>query len=173
MRRQTQRMVQRQLPRPAEIAEVVRFKKPNLDAKKRRLQAALTVQDLRAIAKRRTPKAAFDYADGAADEEISLARARQAFSDVEFNPSILRGATEIDTSCEVFGGPSALPFGIAPTGFTPLMQTEGEIAGASAAGAAGIPFSLSTLGAAILRVASTYTPTQASARKASFERASS
>jgi L-lactate dehydrogenase (cytochrome) len=58
----------------------------------------------------------------------------------------LRGTAEIDTSCEVFGGPSALPFGIAPTGFTRLMQTEGEVAGASAAGAAGIPFSLSTLG---------------------------
>jgi L-lactate dehydrogenase (cytochrome) len=48
--------------------------------------------------------------------------------------------------CQVFGGPSALPFGIAPTGFTRLMQTEGEIAGAGAAAAAGIPFSLSTLG---------------------------
>ncbi len=47
---------------------------------------------------------------------------------------------------EILGGPSALPFGIAPTGFTRLMQTEGEIAGASAAGAAGIPFTLSTLG---------------------------
>ena len=48
--------------------------------------------------------------------------------------------------CTIFGGPSALPFGIAPTGFTRLMQTEGEIAGASSAGAHGIPFTLSTLG---------------------------
>ena len=139
-------MVQRQLPRPAEIFELVRFKKPELDAKKRRLEAALTIYDLRAIARRRTPKAAFDYTEGAAEEEISLARARQAFRDIEFRPSILRGAAEADTSCEIFGGPSALPFGIAPTGFTRLMQTEGEIAGASAAGAAGIPFCLSTLG---------------------------
>ena len=139
-------MVQRQLPRPAEIFELVRFKKPELDAKKRRLEAALTIYDLRAIARRRTPKAAFDYTEGAAEEEISLARARQAFRDIEFRPSILRGAADADTSCEIFGGPSALPFGIAPTGFTRLMQTEGEIAGASAAGAAGIPFCLSTLG---------------------------
>jgi L-lactate dehydrogenase (cytochrome) len=139
-------MVQRQLPRPVEIFELVRFKKPELDAKKRRLEAALTIYDLRAIARRRTPKAAFDYTEGAAEEEISLARARQAFRDIEFRPSILRGAAEADTSCEIFGGPSALPFGIAPTGFTRLMQTEGEIAGASAAGAAGIPFCLSTLG---------------------------
>jgi L-lactate dehydrogenase (cytochrome) len=139
-------VVQRQFPKPAEIFELMRFKKPQLDAKKRRLDAALTVYDLRAIAKRRTPAAAFDYTDGAAEEELSLARARQAFQDIEFNPGILRGAAAVDTSCEIFGGPSALPFGIAPTGFTRLMQTEGEIAGASAAGAAGIPFALSTLG---------------------------
>jgi L-lactate dehydrogenase (cytochrome) len=139
-------MVQRQFPKPAEIFELLRLKPPELDARKRRLEAALTIQDLRAIAKRRTPRAVFDYTDGAAEDEISIARARQAFRDVEFHPSILRGAGEVDTSCEVFGGPSALPFGIAPTGFTRLMQTEGEIAGASAAGAAGIPFALSTLG---------------------------
>jgi L-lactate dehydrogenase (cytochrome) len=126
--------------------ELMQFKKPQLDARKRRLDGALTVHDLRAIARRRTPTAAFDYTDGAAEEELSLARARQAFQDIEFSPGILRGAASVDTSCEIFGGPSALPFGIAPTGFTRLMQTEGEIAGASAAGAAGIPFSLSTLG---------------------------
>jgi len=65
---------------------------------------------------------------------------------VEFHPSVLRDVSTVDTSCEIWGGPSALPFGIAPTGFTRLMQTEGEIAGAGAAGAAGIPFTLSTLG---------------------------
>jgi L-lactate dehydrogenase (cytochrome) len=139
-------MVRRQFPKPAEIFELLQLKRPELDAKKRRLESALTIDDLRAIAKRRTPRAVFDYADGAAEEEISLARARQAFRDVEFHPSILRGAADLDTTCEIFGGPSALPFGIAPTGFTRLMQTEGEVAGASAAGAAGIPFCLSTLG---------------------------
>ncbi|WP_166926686.1 alpha-hydroxy acid oxidase, partial [Flavobacterium poyangense] len=101
---------------------------------------------LRDIAKRRTPAAAFDYTDGAADSEEGLARARQAFADVEFHPSILRDVSQVDTSCQIFGGSSALPFGIAPTGFTRLMQTEGEIVGAGAAGAAGIPFTLSTLG---------------------------
>jgi FMN-dependent dehydrogenase len=49
-------------------------------------------------------------------EEISIARARQAFQDLEFHPSILRGASAVDTTCEIFGGPSALPFGVAPTG---------------------------------------------------------
>ena len=138
-------MVQRQLPRPAEIFELMRFKKPELDARKRRLDAALTIYDLRDIARRRTPRAAFDYTDGAAEEEISLARARQAFEDVEFHPSILKDVSDVDTSTTSSAG-RTLPFGIAPTGFTRLMHTEGEIAGACAAGAAGIPFTLSTLG---------------------------
>jgi L-lactate dehydrogenase (cytochrome) len=139
-------MVQRQVPKPAEVFELLKFKKPDFDARRRRLARAQTIEDLRVIAKRRTPRAAFDYTDGAADDEISLKRARQAFRDVEFHPDILHPAVDLDTSCEIFGGRSALPFGIAPTGFTRLMQTEGEVAGASAAGAAGIPFALSTLG---------------------------
>ncbi len=138
--------IKRQLPKPAELLELMQFKKPELDARKRRLDAALTIADLRTIAKRRTPKAAFDYTDGAAEGELSLARARQAFQDIEFHPDILRPAAEVDMSTEILGGPSALPFGIAPTGFTRLMQTEGETAGAGAAGAAGIPSTLSTLG---------------------------
>ena len=139
-------MVERHLPKPRDLAPLMQFKKPELSAKKRRLEKALTVADLRAIAKRRTPKAAFDYTEGAAEGEISLARARQAFEDIEFHPSILRDVSRVDTSREVLGGPVALPFGIAPTGFTRMMQTEGELAGAAAAGAAGIPFSLSTMG---------------------------
>lgn len=138
--------MQRQLPKPAELLELMQFKKPQLDGKKRRLDAALTIADLRKIAKRRTPAAAFDYTDGAAEGEISMHRARQAFEDVEFHPDVLKPADQVDTSTEILGGRSAMPFGIAPTGFTRLMQTEGEVAGASAAGAAGIPFTLSTLG---------------------------
>ncbi|GAB2513357.1 quinone-dependent L-lactate dehydrogenase [Microbacterium petrolearium] len=139
-------MVTRQFPRPADVFELMKFKRPTLSARTRRLDAALTIGDLRAIAKRRTPAAAFDYTDGAAEGELSLARARQAFEDIEFHPDILRPAENVDTSTEILGGPSALPFGIAPTGFTRLMQTEGETAGAGAAAAAGIPFTLSTLG---------------------------
>ena len=139
-------MVNRRFPRIRDLAPLLRFKRPTLRLKKRRLQSALTIGDLRAIAKRRTPKPAFDYTEGAAEAEISLARARQAFQDITFHPAILRDVSKVDTSVEVLGGRSELPFGIAPTGFTRMMQTEGEIAGASAAGAAGIPYSLSTMG---------------------------
>ncbi|ROR65844.1 alpha-hydroxy acid oxidase [Agrococcus jenensis] len=151
--------MKRQLPRIGELTELMQFKKPELDGRKRRLDAALTIGDLRAIAKRRTPAAAFDYTDGAADGELSLHRARQAFEDVELHPDILRPAAHVDTSTTVLGGPSALPFGIAPTGFTRLMQTEGETAGASAAGAAGIPFTLSTLGTTTIEDVTAANPT--------------
>ena len=139
-------MVQRRIPRITDIAPLMRFKAPELNARKRRLENALTIHDLRAIAKRRTPKAAFDYTEGAAESEISLARARQAFEDIEFHPAILRDVSAVSTGWDVLGAPVALPFGIAPTGFTRMMQTEGETAGAHAAAKAGIPFSLSTMG---------------------------
>ena len=139
-------MVDRQLPHLAELRPLMRFKKPVLDPTRRRLDAALTIADLRDIARRRTPRAAFDYTEGAAEAEISLARAREAFRDIEFHPAVLRDVENVDTSRTVLGGRVELPFGIAPTGFTRLMQTEGERAGAAAAAAAGIPFSLSTMG---------------------------
>jgi L-lactate dehydrogenase (cytochrome) len=110
------------------------------------LQSALTIEDLRTIARRRTPKGAFDYTDGAAEAELSLERARQAFRDIEFHPAILRDVSTVDTGWDVLGRRVELPFGIAPTGFTRLMHTAGEEAGATAAAAAGIPFALSTVG---------------------------
>jgi L-lactate dehydrogenase (cytochrome) len=139
-------MIQRRFPRPSAFSDLLKFKRPELNPTKRRLAAAQTIYDLREIAKRVTPRAPFDYTDGGAEAEVSLTRARQAFEDVEFHPAILRDVSSVDTRREVLGGPTSLPFGIAPTGFTRLMHTAGEAAGASAAGAAGIPFSLSTVG---------------------------
>lgn len=141
-------MVKRQFPNPKDLAPLLKFRKPVWDGTERRLQRALTINDLRTIAKRRTPKAPFDYTDGSAEEEISLARARQAFSDIEFHPAILTDVSEVSTGWDVLGAPVAMPVGIAPTGFTRMMQTEGEIAGASAAEKFGIPFVLSTMGTA-------------------------
>jgi L-lactate dehydrogenase (cytochrome) len=138
--------VKRRVPRAHDLAPLIQFKRPQFNPTKRRLDAALTIEDLRRIAKRRTPKAAFDYTDGAAEDEISIGRARQAFRDIEFHPNILRDVTNVCAGWNVLGQPVVLPFGIAPTGFTRLMHTGGEIAGARAAARAGIPFSLSTMG---------------------------
>ena len=150
--------LKRRIPQLRDLAPLMKFKTPTLDAKKRRLQEALTIEDLRTIAKRRTPKPAFDYTDGSAEAELSLRRARQAFRDIEFHPAILRDVSKVSTGWDVLGAPVALPFGIAPTGFTRMMHSEGEIAGATAAGAAGIPFSLSTMGTSSIEDVATANP---------------
>ncbi|KZS60898.1 alpha-hydroxy acid oxidase [Mycobacterium ostraviense] len=137
--------IRRRVPKVGDLAPLIQLRRPRFGRTKRRLDAALTIEDLRRIAKRRTPRAAFDYTDGAAEDELSIRRARQAFRDIEFHPTILRDVTTVCPGWDVLGRPVALPFGIAPTGFTRLMHTEGEIAGARAAAAAGIPFAMSTL----------------------------
>lgn len=111
-----------------------------------RLAKASNIWDLRRIAKQRTPKGPFDYTDGAAEDEVGIARARQAFQDVELHPTVLEDVTHVSTGWDVLGRRSAYPLAIAPTGFTRLMHTAGEPAGARAAAAYGIPFTLSTLG---------------------------
>ena len=141
-------VVKRRMPKARDLAPLIRIRKPRFDRVQRRLDDALTIDDLRRLAKRRTPRAAFDYTDGAAEDEISIRRARQAFRDIEFHPTILRDVSHARTDWQVLGGPVALPFAIAPTGFTRLMHTAGETAGVRVAASAGIPFSLSTLGTA-------------------------
>lgn len=138
--------MERRLPNISVLREQLNFRRPSLDLAANRLAKAQTTWDLRAIAKRRTPKGPFDYTDGAAENEVGLARARTAFEDVEFHPTILRDVTNVSTSWDVLGKPVAFPVGIAPTGFTRLMHAAGERAGARAAQKFGVPFALSTLG---------------------------
>ena len=138
--------VKRQFPKPSELAPLLKFSLPTLRRKRRRLEKAYTIWDLRDIAKRRTPIGPFDYTDGSAESEVSLERARQAYRDLEFIPSILKDVSTADLTRTALGETFAMPVGIAPTGFTRMMQTEGEIAGSRAAEKYGIPFTLSTLG---------------------------
>lgn len=120
--------------------------RPDTDPVRRRLNRAHTVADLREIARRRTPRAVFDYTDGAAEGELSLNRARTAFAALEFRPSVLRDVSTIDTSTTLLGGPASLPFAFAPTGFTRMMHHAGEPAVARVAGRIGVPHTLSTMG---------------------------
>ena len=138
--------VKRRLPSPKDLAQLLRFRKFIFSSQKRRLSKALTIYDLRVIAKRRTPQAPFDYTDGGADSESSLDRARAAYEKLEFQPNILRNVKNVDLSVKMLGKVMNMPLGIAPTGFTRMMQTEGEYAGACAAADAGIPYTLSTMG---------------------------
>lgn len=151
-------MATRRFPRPKDLAPLMKFKKWEPDGTKRRLDKALTIWDLREIAKRRTPKAPFDYTDGSAEAELSLGRAREAFQDIEFHPSILRDVSQVDLSREILGERVSMPVGIAPTGFTRMMHSEGEIAGVQAASNWGIPFSLSTMGTRSLEEVATACP---------------
>ena len=143
-------MVTRRVPRWSEVRDLVRPRWLPGDAVDRRLARAATVGDLREIARRRAPRAVFDYTDGAAGAEVSLRRTREAFERVEFCPSVLRDVSAVDTSTTVLGRPAALPFGFAPTGFTRLMHTEGEIAVARVAERVGVPCALSTMGTTTL-----------------------
>lgn len=138
--------LKRRLPSPKDLAQLLRFRKFIFSSQKRRLSKALTIYDLRDIAKRRTPQAPFDYTDGGADSESSLDRARAAYEKLEFQPNILRNVKNVDLSVNMLGKVMNMPLGIAPTGFTRMMQTEGEYAGACAAADAGIPYTLSTMG---------------------------
>lgn len=117
-----------------------------LNPRRARLNRVGDIYDLRAIAKRRTPTAPFDYVDGGAQGEFTYRGNREVFEDLEFTPAILAGNADVDLTAKVAGHEYAMPVGIAPTGFTRMMQTEGEIAGVRAAEAYGVPFSLSTMG---------------------------
>ena len=112
----------------------------------RRLRAAANVDDLRRMARRRLPAGVFDYIDGGAEDESALKRNTGSFAAVGFRPRVLRGLGDLDTSTTLLGRPLAFPLVLAPTGFTRIADPAGELAVVRAAGRAGIPFTLSTMG---------------------------
>ncbi|MGA5546212.1 alpha-hydroxy acid oxidase [Mycobacterium sp. NPDC051198] len=139
-------MTARRLPRWSEIKPLLNPRLGSLDPVERRLSSAHTIADLRAIARRRTPRSVFDYVDGAAEAEAGLGAAREALAHIEFHPRVLRDVAEVDPGRTMLGKRATLPLVIAPTGFTRMMHHEGEIAVARAAERAGIPYTLSTMG---------------------------
>ncbi len=151
-------MVQRRLPRPSELRPLLQPAPFVRDATQRRLRRAATIGDLRTIARRRTPRAVFDYTDGAADGELSLNRARAAFARVEFTPSVLHDVSSVDLGRDILGTRSALPFAFGPTGFTRMMHTEGERAVAAVAQDVGIPYTLSTMGTTTIEAVAAAAP---------------
>ena len=119
-------MVKRQTPKWSELAPLLKPPPREGTHLDRVMQRMANIGDLRRRAKRRTPKAVFDYVDGAADDEVSLARSRSLFRRLEFNPKVLRDVSGCDPSTTMLGSPVTYPFGFAPTGFTRMMQYEGE-----------------------------------------------
>jgi L-lactate dehydrogenase (cytochrome) len=140
-------MVHRRFPRPSELRELLRPAPFSLNATQRRLDRAASIADLRELARRRAPRAVFDYTDGAAGVgELALRRARETYERLEFHPNVLRDVSNIDTTTMILGRPSAQPFALAPTGFTRMMHTEGERAVVAVAERERIPYALSTMG---------------------------
>lgn len=138
--------LQRRVPRWSELRPLLQVEAPSLRRTEQALRRAATIEDLRAIARRRTPRSVFDYVDGAAESELSLARSRAAFADIEFRPRVLRDVSQVDAGVDLLGVTSPIPLVLAPTGFTRMMHTQGEWAVASAAARAGVPYTLSTMG---------------------------
>lgn len=139
-------MTTRQWPRWSELQPLLRTRGTGLNPTARRLAAAASIPDLRLLARHRAPRAVFDYTDGAAGEELSLIRSRQAYARIEFRPHVLHDVSAVDTSTTMLGKTAAAPFVFAPTGFTRMMHTQGEPAVARVAARVGIPYALSTMG---------------------------
>ncbi len=127
------------------LRSVVRFDRPALDRRARRLRRAASVGDLRRLARRRLPRGVFDYIDGGAEDEVTLAANTAAFRAIGFAPRVLRGVGDVDTSTTLLGRSLPLPLALAPTGFSRIADAQGELAVARAAARSGIPYVLSTL----------------------------
>ena len=127
------------------LRSVVRFGRVETDRVERRLARAASVDDLRRIARRQLPGGVFDYIDGGAEDERTLAANQAAFAGTTFRPRVLRGVEKVDAGATILGGPVAYPLVLAPTGFTRIADPEGELAVARAAARAGLPYTLSTL----------------------------
>ena len=128
------------------MRSVLRFRRFEFSRVKRRLARAVSVADLREIARRRLPGGVFDYIDGGAEDEIALAESVAAYRRLEFRPRVLQGVSAADPTATLLGRPMSLPLVLAPTGFTRIADPQGELAVARAAQRAGVPYALSTLG---------------------------
>jgi len=105
----------------------------------------LNIQDLRELAKRRIPRAIFDYADGGSYDERTIRRNAADLDAMTFRQRVMVDVSKISLATTFLGSPVSMPLGIGPTGLAGLFHADGEILGARAAAACGIPFCLSTM----------------------------
>jgi L-lactate dehydrogenase (cytochrome) len=132
--------------RASEIRRLIQLKPVELDAASRRLSACHDIYELRRSARRVIPRPVFDYVDGAADEELSMAANVRAFRRWRFQPRALTGITKVDTATRLLDRDLTLPLVLAPTGYTRMMHPAGENAVARAAQRHRLPYTLSTMG---------------------------
>ena len=128
------------------LRAVIRIGHLETNPVQRRLARTASVQDLRRIARRRLPGGVFDYIDGGAEDERTLAANEAAYARVTFRPRVLRDMSKVDTTATLLGKPLSYPLVLAPTGFTRIADPAGELAVARAAERADLPYTLSTMG---------------------------
>src|SRR5262245_1165421 len=109
------------------------------------MKVITSIADLRELARTRVPKAIFDYADRGSYDEITLRRNRSDFEAIAFRQRVAIDVSAQSLATTIVGQPATMPLGIGPTGLTGLFWPDGEIVGARAAQAFGVPFCLSTL----------------------------
>src|SRR5580693_7535895 len=105
----------------------------------------VSIEDFRPIARQRVPKSVFDYLDGGAEGEVTLRENCRVFDDVTFRPRHAVVVQNCNLSTRVLGFDLALPFLLAPVGYSRLMDPGGEVSAARAAGRAGTAYILSTI----------------------------
>ena len=108
------------------------------------LSRAVSIEDLRLLAKKRLPRAIFDFFDGGAEDEVTLRENRAAFERVRLLPRVLVDVAQVDTKAMLFGKQMNLPLAIGPTGGISAGRAGAELALARAAKAFGVPFTLAT-----------------------------
>jgi len=108
------------------------------------LEKAVNIEDLRRLAKRRLPRAIFDFFDGGAEDEVTLRENRAAFERVRLLPRVLVDVSKVRTAVDLLGKPSSMPLAIAPTGGISAGRYGAELILARAAKAAGVPFTMAT-----------------------------
>ena len=138
--------MKRQFPRWKNIKPLLGWSLPKFPLEDRKLKRAVNLQEMRLLAKKRVPKAVFDYVDGGANDEISYQRSAEVFSKVQFNARVLRDVSKIDLTTKIAGKDSALPIIFAPTGYTRMMNYEGEPMVAQVCEENNLIYSLSTMG---------------------------
>jgi L-lactate dehydrogenase (cytochrome) len=129
-----------------EIPELVRVARPPAPYGVRALARCFSIDDLARLARRRLPSGARGYLEGGGDDEYTLRRNRAAFEEIELIPRVLNDVSAVDTGATVLGSRIPLPIVLSPVGAPRMFHHEGELAVARAAGHAGIPYGISTLG---------------------------
>ncbi|MBV6521772.1 MAG: L-lactate dehydrogenase [Gemmatimonadaceae bacterium] len=105
-----------------------------------------TVADYRALAERRLPRQLFDYIDGGASDELTMAANAADLRSIGLVQRVLRDVSSVDTTTTIAGRPSSIPVVLAPVGLAGMMARRGEVQAIRAADAVGVPFCLSTVG---------------------------